>query len=83
MKGEGAVAVARAENGLGPIGGPGGVPWKGLGPTGTDRGPGGTTEKAVNAFLEGDIMGLFNKAMNKALERATEMAKEAENNTQN
>jgi len=45
--------------------------------------PGGTTEKAVNAFLEGDIMGLFNKAMNKALERATEMAKEAENNTQN
>ena len=34
-------------------------------------------------FLEGDIMGLFNKAMNKALERATEMAKEAENNTQN
>ena len=45
--------------------------------------PGGTTEKAVNAFLEGGIMGLFNKAMNKALERATEMAKEAENNTQN
>lgn len=45
--------------------------------------PGGTTEKAVNAFLEGDIMGLFNKAMNKALERATEMAEEAENNTQN
>ena len=45
--------------------------------------PGGTTEKAVNAFLEGDIMGLFNKAMNKALERATEMAKEAENNTHN
>ena len=45
--------------------------------------PGGTTEKAVNAFLEGNIMGLFNKAMNKALERATEMAEEAENNTQN
>ena len=45
--------------------------------------PGGTTEKAVNAFLEGDIMGLFSKAMNKALERATEMAEEAENNTQN
>jgi pyrroline-5-carboxylate reductase len=45
--------------------------------------PGGTTEKAVNAFLEGDIMGLFNRAMSKALERATEMAKEAENNTQN
>lgn len=45
--------------------------------------PGGTTEKAVNAFLEGDIMGLFNKAMNKALERATKMAKEAENNTHN
>lgn len=45
--------------------------------------PGGTTEKAVNAFLEGNIIGLFNKAMSKALERATEMAKEAENNTQN
>ena len=45
--------------------------------------PGGTTEKAVNAFLEGDVMGLFNRAMSKALERATEMAKEAENNTQN
>ena len=45
--------------------------------------PGGTTEKAVNAFLEGDIMGLFSRAMSKALERATEMAKEAENNTQN
>ena len=45
--------------------------------------PGGTTEKAVNAFLEGDIMGLFSKAMNKALERATEMAEEAENKTQN
>jgi len=45
--------------------------------------PGGTTEKAVNAFLEGDIMGLFNRAMSKALGRATEMAKEAENNTQN
>ena len=45
--------------------------------------PGGTTEKAVNAFLEGNIIGLFNKAMSKALERATEMAKESENNTQN
>ena len=44
--------------------------------------PGGTTEKAINAFLEGDILGLFSKAMNKALERATEMAIEAENNIQ-
>ncbi|MAD58436.1 MAG: pyrroline-5-carboxylate reductase [Porticoccus sp.] len=44
--------------------------------------PGGTTEKAVNAFFKGDILGLFNEAINKALERAIEMAKEAENNNQ-
>lgn len=38
--------------------------------------PGGTTQRAVETFIAGDISGLFNKAMTGAVERAQEMAKE-------
>tara|TARA_B110000444_G_scaffold259783_1_gene304621 strand:+ start:689 stop:1504 length:816 start_codon:yes stop_codon:yes gene_type:complete len=39
--------------------------------------PAGTTEAAINTFLEGDIVGLFNKAMTSCVKRAKELAKEA------
>ena len=38
--------------------------------------PGGTTQRAIETFIAGDIAGLFNKAMTGAVERAQEMAKE-------
>ncbi|MFT7299928.1 MAG: pyrroline-5-carboxylate reductase [Porticoccus sp.] len=41
--------------------------------------PGGTTQRAIETFVAGDITGLFRKAMTSAVERAQEMAKEMEN----
>ncbi len=38
--------------------------------------PGGTTQRAIETFLDGDLPGLFSKAMTGAVERAQEMAKE-------
>ena len=38
--------------------------------------PGGTTQRAIETFIEGDITELFRKAMTGAVERAEEMAKE-------
>ncbi|MEJ6613006.1 MAG: pyrroline-5-carboxylate reductase [Porticoccus sp.] len=39
--------------------------------------PAGTTEAAINTFLEGDILGLFDKAMASCVRRAKELAQEA------
>ena len=41
--------------------------------------PHGTTEKAVDTFIQKDILGLFEKAIGNAVKRAKEMAKEAKN----
>ena len=38
--------------------------------------PGGTTQRAIEIFMDGDLAGLFNKAMKGAVERAQEMAQE-------
>ena len=38
--------------------------------------PGGTTQRAIETFVVGDLTGLFSKAMSGAVERAQEMAKE-------
>lgn len=38
--------------------------------------PNGTTEQAINAFLEGDLPGLVGKAMEATVKRAGEMARE-------
>ena len=41
--------------------------------------PHGTTEKAIDTFIQKDILGLFEKAIGNAVKRAKEMAKEAKN----
>ena len=38
--------------------------------------PGGTTQRAIETFMDGDLAGLFNKAMKSAVDRAQEMAQE-------
>ena len=41
--------------------------------------PGGTTQRAIETFVDGDITDLFRKAMNGAVKRAEEMATEMAN----
>jgi pyrroline-5-carboxylate reductase len=41
--------------------------------------PGGTTEQALNTFNEGDLKGLFQRALNAAAQRADELANELGN----
>ena len=41
--------------------------------------PNGTTEKAIDTFIQKDILGLFDKAIGNAVKRAKEMAKETKN----
>jgi pyrroline-5-carboxylate reductase len=38
--------------------------------------PGGTTQRAIETFVDGDITELFRKAMGSAVKRAEEMAQE-------